>query len=247
MRRGLSDDELPPDAEFAYVPIAVTDSDIEGLVVTTNAGASVAGELVFDDSQGTIGHSLEVTANVVNRRTFGGSVSRAGVDDDGTFVLHRLFQPRLIRVAPPRGYHLASVTLDRQEITNTPTDFTPGMAGKLLVTLTRRASELFGRVADSAGRPVVERSIVLVFSDDRALWAPFATTTKHGLVMEDGTYKITGLPSGRYFVLAVSGTARPLADETSPEVWEAFAKEATVVTVGDNERKACDLRVRSRP
>jgi Carboxypeptidase regulatory-like domain len=134
------------------------------------------------------------------------------------------------------------VTFEGQDITNAPVDFKPGTNGKLAVTLTRRSSEVSGQVRTAQGRP--GSALVIAFGEDRALWTPHATTTKSASAGEKGDYKITGLRPGRYLLIAVPPGLRPwMVFEERPEAWEALAKQATLVTIGDQERKTLDLNL----
>jgi hypothetical protein len=242
-RRG-PDDEPAADAEFAEVPFTVLEGDVEGLGVVTQPGATIAGEVVFDEPPAEGGPTLEVMSNPVGRRPGPGFMwLRAKVTPDRTFVLKGLFLPRVVRVMnPPRGYWLSSVTFEGVDITDKPTEFKPGSTGKLVIALTRRASELSGRILDARGRPALE-SLVLAFSDDRGAWFQSASTTRFGGGDDKGEYKLNGLKLGRYLVIAIPRDKRPPSPDEGPEFWEALAKQATLVTIGDQERKTMDLKL----
>jgi len=243
-RRG-PDDDPPADAEFAEVPVYVTDSDIDGLTVVTQPGAAIAGEVVFDEPPAEGSPALEVYTNLVGHRSGPGFTMwpRAKVTADRTFVLKGLYLPRIVRVmSPPRGYWLSSVTFEGVDITDKPTEFKSSSTGKLVIALTRRASELSGRILDAQGRPVPE-ALVLAFSDDREAWFQSASTTRFGGSDDKAEYKLNGLKSGRYLVIAIPRDKRPPPFDEGTEFWEALAKQATLVTIGDQERKTLDLKL----
>ena len=241
------EEEVPPDAEFARVPVTVGESDIEGLIVITQPGATVAGEIVFDEPPPDNTAPLQVAANPASLSGPGFMWKVAKVGPDNTFVLKALFQPRLIRVSsPPKGYWLSSVTYDGLDITDRSIEFKPGATARLVITLTRRVSELSGRIVDALGRPALE-AVVIAFGDDRIQWSPLASTTRQVESDGKGEFKLNGLRSGRYFVIAVPRNRRlPLIDEGA-DAWEALAKEATLVTIGNQECKTLDLTLVSDP
>jgi hypothetical protein len=167
---------------------------------------------------------------------------RGQVAPDGTFTLHGLYRPVYIRIATPPGVDLASVSLDGHDITDTPTQFKPGKTGKLLISLSTRLSELSGQVRGPQGGPVA--AMVFAFGEETALWNPHATTTKYASAGEKGNYMIRSLRPGRYLVVAVPpGSRPPMMFDEGPDVFEALAKHATTVTIGDQERKTLDLKL----
>ncbi len=235
-------DELPHGAEYAAVPIAVVDTDVEGLIVATRPGAAVAGEVVLDGARPDSCEPIYVTAMPATAQRGIGPSSGAQVAPDGTFTLRDLFRPVYIRVSTPSGFHLASVIMDGQDITDTPMQFASGKTGRLQVSLSSQLSELSGQVRTAQGRPTA--ALVFAFGEDRALWSPIATTTKSSTVGEKGDYRFTGLRPGRYFVVALPlGSRPPVMFEERSEAWEALAKQATLVTIGDQERKTLDLKL----
>jgi hypothetical protein len=245
-RRG-PDDEPGADAEYAQVPVTVFDSDVEGVLVLTQPGASVTGELVYDEPPPDSPQPIMVVAQPLGRRGFGGAWSQTKTAPDGSFTLKGLFQPRVIRVMnTPRGYSLSAISYEGVDITDRPTEFKPGATGRVVLTLTRRASELSGRILDGQGKPILEATVV-AFSDDRSQWFEIASTTRFGGTDDKGEYRLGGLRAGRYLVIAMPRDKRPQGFQEGSEVWEALAKQATLVTVGDNERKTLDLRLSDAP
>ena len=144
-------DELPHGAEYAIVPIAVVDADVEGLIVATRPGAAVAGEVVFDGARTDSSAPIYVTAMPASGQMGIGASSGAQVAPDGTFTLRDLFRPVYIRVSTPSGFHLASVVMNGQDITDTPMQFTSGKTGRLQVSLFEPAVRAVGPGAHSAG------------------------------------------------------------------------------------------------
>ena len=237
------DADVPEDAEYASVPIIVNGDDVDGVTVVSQPGVSVAGEVVFDEPPTADPSPFEITASTTGNPTmmYFYPSSRARVAPDGAFILKGLHRPVYIRVAPPDGYHLASIAFNGENITDTPMEFRAGVTGKLAVTLTRRASELSGEVYD-AEKPA--SGVVIAFGEDRTLWTQHATTTKWTRSYEAGQYKLSGLRPGRYLVAALPlSSASSMMNLTTADQWESLAKQATPVTIGDDERKVLNLKL----
>lgn len=234
------DDDIPAEAEFGHADVIVSDADVEGVTLVTQPGATVSGEIAFDEPRPESSQPLYVTGMPASGRMMMAPSGRAQVAPDGTFTLRGLYRPIYIRVFGPPGVHLASVSLSGQDITDTPTEFKPGKTVKLLITVATRLSELSGQVRTWQGKPA--GAVVFMFGEDRGLWSPHATTTKYAPASEKGDYRIAGLRPGRYFVLAVPpGSRPPMMFDEGPEAFEALAKDATVITIGEQERKTLDL------
>jgi hypothetical protein len=160
------------------------------------------------------------------------------------FLLKGLHRPVYVRVAPPDGYHLAAVSFEGQDITDTPMEFKADTTGKVVVRLTRRASSLSGEVHDATAPA---SSLVLAFGEDRVLWTHHATTTKWTRSDESGKYKLSGLRAGNYLVVAVPlNSGSWIMTNTNLEKWESLAKQATPVAIGDDERKVLNLKLVSQ-
>jgi hypothetical protein len=239
MMRG-PDDDIPAEAEFGHADVIVSDADVEGVTLVTQPGATVSGEVAFDTPRPESSQPVSVMAMPASGRMMMMLSGRGQVAPDGTFTLRGLYRPVYIRIAPPPGVHLASVSLDGHDITDKPTEFKPGKTGKLLISLSTRLSELAGQVRGPQGEPVA--AMVFAFGEEPALWNPHATTTKYAVAGEKGAYRIGGLRPGRYFVVAVpAGSRLPMMFDEGPDAFEALAKDATIVTIGEQERKMLDL------
>jgi hypothetical protein len=235
------DVETPAEIEYATVPIVIGNEDVEGVTVVTQPGVSVPGEVVFEEAPPNEPPSLEVAAMPAGQELAMFSFSRARVAPDGTFLLKGLHRPVYVRVGVPAGHYLASITYEGQNITDTPMEFKAGTPGKLVVSLTRRASSLSGEVHDST---VPVSTLVLAFGEDRALWTYHATTTKFTQSDDAGKYTVSGLRPGNYLVVALPpSSGMSIMSSANVEYWESLAKQATPVTIGDDERKVLNLKL----
>ena len=83
----------------------------------------------------------------------------------------------------------------------------------------------------------------MAFSVYRDLWFQGSRHVKAARVAQDGTFRITGLPPGDYFV-ALSETVDPRSDTPrDAAALDAHAATALRVTVEEREQRSVTLRV----
>jgi hypothetical protein len=233
--------------EFASAPLSVSGSDISGLTIITTPGVTVSGRVVLEGqkAQGTSVRGIQMGAiapsgaqsimGLAGRALGGGRVA-----DDGTFQLRGLSGPQLIRVGnPPSGWAIKSITLEGQNITDTPFDFRPGrdVAG-MTVTLTDRLTDLSGTVRDGRGQPIKDY-VLVVFPEDPKMWggqSRFVRTTRPN---QDGAYDIKGLPPARYLAVAVESLEN--GTQYDPAVLEQLKPRGKGFTLADAQTLTLDL------
>ena len=232
--------------EVGMMPLSVA-SDLEGLVVTLSPGATITGQVVFEQGPpqlpaGQQSFQMRVTA------TGGDLESNVGlnpppaalVSPDLTFTMRGMHSELLLRSGGP-GMFLKSVTVGGRDVTDTPYEFKTG--DQVVLTMTTRASTLEGTVTDAAGKPVTEAAI-LVFSDDKSSWRFNAVRTRRGFVDPTGKFRVTGLPAGRYYAIATPRERLSIPSVSfDAAFFEQLAKEATPFVVGDDEQRQIDLKV----
>ncbi len=114
----------------------------------------------------------------------------------------------------------------------------------VVVTLSDRATEIAGTLFDQLGRPAPEYAVV-VYPVEAALRTS-APRRSSGLVRlgTDGSYSITGLPPGDYFLAAVTDLDPTQLND--PAFLEAMSAAAIRITLADGERKRQDIRLGAR-
>jgi protocatechuate 3,4-dioxygenase beta subunit len=230
--------------EFANMPIVVN-GDLENLLVMTNPGVTITGQIVFEhgppQQQGTQPlPAVRVNAMIGDpSENMGMGIPMpqpAVVGQDLTFTMKGLMGELLLRANMPMQY-LKSVTVNGTDITDTPREFKSG--DRVTITLSSRAATLEGNVTDAAGAPVREAALLL-FSDDKASWRSNSIKTRRSIVDANGHYRMMGLLPGRYFIIAVA--RERLNSLMDPSVFEELSKEATSLVVGDDEQRQVDLK-----
>jgi hypothetical protein len=230
-------------AEFGRQEITVGAEDLNGVVILTGPGARVTGQIVTDTGVAPALRAQQITvmARPVNLDpgSPGGGVGR--VNDDFTFELNGLFDPRVFRLNAPQGWSLKSVMLNGQDVTDTPLDVPPGetVAGMQIV-LTERATDLSGRVTDTRGRPVTDVTVV-IFPADPERWVYQSRFIRAARPDQEGRYQISGLPpSDDYLAIAVQGLEEGQAGD--PEFLATLRQHAAKFSLGEGETRALDLR-----
>lgn len=227
---------------WARMPINVFSEDVNDLTVTMQPTRSIVGQVRFE-STGARPRTSEVDEIRVSLKPAGGG--RAGVPGvrtraTGSFALHGLWPlSYYVDMALPPGWSVASVDGQGRDLTTMPLDAAMG-SGDIAVTvrLTNAQTLIRGTVRDPGGRTVDDRIVVVLPADTRE--RPPLRTREVRLTSE-GEYFVTGLPPGRYQVMALTGEEE--ADWRAPGGLSRFAAQAQTLTLGAGEQRVQDLRV----
>jgi hypothetical protein len=165
----------------------------------------------------------------------------ARVNDDWTFEVAQLFDPRVFRVNSPAEWALKAVTLNGQDITDTPLEFPPGQTiSGVEILLTQKISEVSGRVVDLRGTPVTNATVVIFPLDDDK-WMPQSRFVHGVRTDQQGAFQIRGIPPyDRYLAVAAQNVEPGQASD--PEFLAGIAEQATRLSVGEGEVKTIELR-----
>ncbi len=233
------------DGEFARMEVAVGASDLEGLMVVTAPGARVRGKVDTDTGEDTPFGPSQVEIRAQSTSIQGLRPARRGTiraASDWTFEIPNLVDRTIFRVTTPPGWALLSITLDGQDITDTPVDFAPGRTiDGLEILITRRLGEISGTVANDRGEPVLDATVV-IFPADRALWMPGSRHIKTARPTQQGVFTIDGLPPGDY--LSVARQALEAGQAYDPDFLEAIAPAATRVSIERGQTQQLKLSLR---
>ena len=252
---------------WAAEELTIDGHDITGLSLQLQTGVSVSGKIVFegDDPQAPADPSrVTVAANDAARESRSAMDMLAGMLQgsggsglkDGSFTVGGL-PPGAYRLtfgAPgtmamlgmttgSSGWVLKSAMLGDVDIADGLIDVKPGQdVSGIVATFTKMATQISGRLQDASGGAVSGFPIV-VFSTDRARWSAGSRRIVSAKPASDGTYKITGLPPGEYFLAAL--TDLDPNDLYDPAFLEGLVGSAFKITLADGEKKVQDLRMGS--
>jgi hypothetical protein len=234
--------------EFGRQEVAVGAEDLHGVVILTGPGARVSGRITTDTSAppSFSARQLQVGARVVDLdQAAPAPGGNARVNDDWTFEIAQLFDPRVFRVNAPQDWALKEVTLNGQDITDTPVEFPPGQAvGGLEIVLTQKLSEVTGRVIDTRGTPITDATVVIFPADDER-WMFQSRFIRGVRTDQQGGFQVRGLPPyDRYLAVAVQGLETGQAGD--PEFLASVVDQGTRFSLGEGESKAIELRPSSR-
>jgi hypothetical protein len=226
--------------EFADVTVNVA-ADADDLAIFTQPGIGIAGRIVFAEGE----PASPLPVQLAFRRPPIGSAVRdlqiaATLGDDWRFFGSDVFGPLLVRATLPSGWVVKAVTLGGADITDVPTVFGRHHDGQLQVVLSSRPSTLDGTIrAEPAAAP--PDATVYVFSEDRASWTMSSPRTATSDVRGNGTFSVGGLAGGRYYAIAIDRTAFRKPVHAGPAFFERLSQDATLFTIGDDDRRTLDL------
>jgi protocatechuate 3,4-dioxygenase beta subunit len=227
--------------EYAHMPVNVS-SDVDNMVVATRPAVTLQGRVVLADGAPLTKASLRVIVQGVQFASGSRTMeSTIDVDDDLRFTLTGLFGAKLLRFASlPDGWALKTVTLGGRDITDLPTEFRPEDDGDLQMVVTTRAATLEGVVVDEKAAAASE-ALVYIFGQDTASWKRasgplFAAETHSG-----GRFSLRGLPSGRYYAIAVARDGFRAPTNATEEFFEILAAGATPIVLGEDEHRVISL------
>jgi hypothetical protein len=106
------------------------------------------------------------------------------------------------------------------------------------------SASISGHVTNAASAPVGHYSVV-IFPTDRSKWVVTSHLLRLAQPTADGSFEVTGLPPGEYWVAATDPTAgNELSGEwLKPEMLERLSFRATRVTVVEKQRVMTVLRL----
>ena len=232
---------------WAIAPVTVGETDVTGLALALREGPRVTGRIAFEGTKARPAADRLASATISFDAVDGSASNtyaqaRGRVVPDGTFSTMGVVPGRyLVRLqgAWP-GWTLKSIVAGGREVSDDPLDITGADIDGVVITMTDRPSELSGSVRTDSGAPD-RRANVLVFPSDRARW----TQTNAGRrmastgVSKQGTFTVSGLPAGDYFVVATNESIS--SNWQDPRMLDTLSRIAARVTIRDAEPRKVDL------
>ena len=241
-RGSWQDDDREP--QWGSIPVEVTTSDVDGLLIVLKPGAVLRGRVTYEDPPDRPGRGPLRVVQGFGRTAINRPGGRAAtVAEDGTFELSGLFGEVALSVeGQPPGYVVKSVRYRGRDITHVPTEFESDPGQPVDIVLTNRTAQLSGRVLDETGKPVAQ-AVIVRFPADPARWKGFRDW--HGANVYNGSFGLTGLTAGDHLIAAVSRD--DYSRLSMPDDIERLAPVAERVTVTERDRRTLDLRVTTIP
>jgi hypothetical protein len=169
----------------------------------------------------------------------------ARMADDLTFEIKST--PGVVRLSlmgnsfgqPPDGWSIRFVRLNGVDVTDAGIEFKPNedISG-VEVELTNKVTTISGTVKTSRGELSKEYTAI-VFAQDKERWTGNSRYQSAGRPDQDGRFKITGLPPGEYYVVAVDRLEAGQSGD--PEFLERVRSRAVPLTLREGETRTVDL------
>lgn len=182
----------------AQVPADVAGSDVDGLVITVGAGASIRGRLrVENQTLAALGNLERLQVTLTPATTGTTSNPHRTVTTEGVFRLENVSPGEyFVSVQPlPAGYYVKAARLDQADALEQPIVISGPVSGTLDVLLSRAAGRVDGTVVDSRGQGVSGVQAVLVPAQ-RLRWR--FDLFKTAVTDSSGRFSLTGIPPGDY-------------------------------------------------
>jgi hypothetical protein len=237
-----------PNAEFAVMPITVSNDDLENLVVTTYTGAIARGIVVTDDGSPPPfrPEQVQVFAQPLEAIRMFVNPGMNRMNDDYTFEMTGLFERRRlvanVNPAGTSGWYLKAVMFDGQDITDSGAEFAPGRSyDGLQVVLTQKTTDFSGLVTDDRGTPVLDATVV-VFPANRDRWTYLSRYIRTLRPDTNGRFTTRNLPpADDYLIIAVQNLEQGQGND--PEFLARARDEAKPFSLNEGETKAVDIKL----
>jgi Carboxypeptidase regulatory-like domain len=233
--------------EFASIPVTIGNQDVTGLVITTGPGATISGRLVFDGTsqkptapQLRVGVTPADISNPMAMMSMGFTPDNGLVDENGAFRLRSVNGSVFFRTGA-QGWNLKSVTLNGEDITDTPFDAKPSsnVAG-LEITLTDRQTSLSGIVKNAQG-DATKDFVVAIFPAEPKIGAAATRFTRTIRPDQEGRYQLRGLPPGDYVAAAVESLEQ--GGEWDPAFQQQMKPRAKTFRLNEGQVLTLDLQL----
>jgi 5-hydroxyisourate hydrolase-like protein (transthyretin family) len=236
-----------PGNEVGKAEILIDSQDVAGILLPLSKGSAARGRIRFDTGAPPADvkpSQLFVFAPSVDHQaaawSMDGDPSRPTVREDWTFEIPNLTGRRQIRAGTAARWHLKSVHLNGQDITDTAVDFRNGDVDGIEIELTNRTTAVSGTVLDDRGATVIDAAVVL-FADDRDKWGSQTRYIMSARPNQQGRFSLEGLPPGQYLAVAVDPLEQ--GDEYNPELLEQWRSASTRVRLAEGESRTLNLQL----
>jgi len=248
---------------WALQDVVVDGREISNLALQLQPGLAVSGRLRFDaastpapDADGLTRARVTVAPvtpdGAIDAIASVRASTAASVAADGTFAITGLVPAsyrigitmpgvRTTPTAASGAWTLSSIMLDGADVADRAFDLRPGapVAG-VVATFTDRPTDLSGTLVDQTGRPAPGYPIV-VFSADRDDWRQGSRRIAIARPSTDGSFRLVGLPAGRYHLAAVVSLER--SDVDDPSFLEQLVPASLTVLLNDGVRTVQHLKL----
>jgi protocatechuate 3,4-dioxygenase beta subunit len=235
----------PSGPEFAVQPITVADTDPPPMALRSSPGSRLSGSIVLEGPPDALlwGYASNVVPLDIALSAAASATSSGAFSSGTTFMMSGLGGlVRLLFSTPDEKWFLKSILLDGTDIADRPFEFGNGRAyTDVEVVFSANGASLSGRATDDRGSPA-RHYAALVFGVDRDTWFQGSRWVKMARADNDGTFYLTSLPPGDYFVAALD-RLEDASDWQDPEFLRDISLRAVRVTLAERQAQTSTLRV----
>ena len=236
--------------ETATTTVTVSGDDISDVHLVAAKPSTLTGRIIVDPAMASLlPRSLMISAFPANFPGFAGPPPPpARMADDYTFEIKSL--PGVMRLtlgsgfaAPLTGWSIRSVRQNGVDVTDAGIEFKPNedITG-VEVELTNKVTTVSGTVKTSRGELAKDYTAV-VFAQDKEKWTGNTRYQSVGRPDQDGRFKISGLPPGEYYVVAVDRLETGQSGD--PDFLERVRSRAVSLSLREGDTKMLELSLNS--
>jgi hypothetical protein len=234
---------------FVAAPVTVAGDDPPPLQLKLSFGATLMGRVVYEGipEPPRLGVELHTVPADFDRSPMMSSGSTGFIlAPDQTFEYRGVFGPNFL-IAQPKNpdWIVRSITYQGQDLSDSAFDFgSTEVFRDLEVVVSAAGAEVRGRVTDDRA-VAVRDSAVVIFPTDRSKWTMRSRWMRTAASNQEGTFRMTGLVPGDYWVVAVDRFhgSDVAGDLQSPEVLDTLAGRAARITLGEGQSQDVTLRL----
>lgn len=220
--------------DHAALPVLLNPGETRAVTLTPRRATAIAGAIRTDDGTPVPFPPARlrvdpILANAESALPVWGAPGAEAPRADWTFRISGVNGAYLFRLTGlPGDWALQAVTVGDRDFTDTPLTVTagaPDVTGLQLV-LTHNGARLSGTVADGAGAPAPDASVIL-FAEDAARWTLASRYIKVARPDNAGKFTIAGVLPGVYRVAAREGVTDGQWED--PEFLQTLRKDAVPI------------------
>jgi hypothetical protein len=238
-----------PDGQtmWAAADVQVSGPDLE-VPLTLRPGVSIRGRVIFEGSQPSPAELQTLAFSLVALGSGGTALWTGGgrVDAEGRFGFASVppdtyqFIAKWTAAGADDKWTIKSSVANDRDAFESPLRVDPDRPLDWVVTFNDKPAVLTGTLQDRGGRPATDYHIV-VFSIDRAHWTAGSRRVRATRPSTDGAFGVKGLPSGEYFIAAL--TDLEPGEWNDPALLAQLAAAASKVTLRDGATTTQDFRI----
>jgi len=268
LRPGVPNQPPPPGTRpendlFGTARLNVGGGGYESVAIVVGKGATASGRITFEGTTPAPSSPGTARTPIYPMEAQFCQGGQAMIAADWTFKVEGLFGTCSGAMRPNYGaWMVKSVTFRGRNVMDESFTFEPGQHyGDVQIVLTDRRSEVLLRVSDEAGQ-ITREFVAIAFPTDRSRWANYPRyvqafsptpqvppaayrpnsppTGLAGLPLIAPSGRITGLPPGEYYIIAVDDIE--FEDTMDPEVLGKLATSASRIVVNDEAPVEANLQ-----